>query len=215
MIIYCINYEFEIFVFQQLKNLIMKHNKTTAKIKTISLKKFENWNQWFKNLKIFVSEKFWSLIDFDFFQFFLILFFRFLIQNVNRTAKKIFAFTKFQQKIYENMLKIFVEKYKIYTKKQTVLTIIKIKIQKTVFLIKRIDLQSIDTMKKWFKTLKIAIRFFIEYLMTMIKKKYDSLFKFRIKSLKWLSRWKIAIVSIKQYEFFEFKKNVWLHNFVA
>ena len=46
------------------------------------------------------------------------------------------------------MLKIFVKKYKIYTKKQTVLTIIKIKIQKTVFLIKRIDLQSIDTMKK-------------------------------------------------------------------
>ena len=166
----------------------MKHNKSTAKIKAISLKKFENWNQWFKNLKIFVSEKFWSLINFDFFQFFLILFFRFLIQNVNRTAENFFAFTKFQQKIYESMLKIFVEKYKIYTKKQTVLTIIKIKIQKTVFLIKRIDLQSIDTMKKWFKTLKIAIRFFIEYLMTTIKKKYDSLFKFCIKSLKWLSR---------------------------
>ena len=193
----------------------MKHNKTTIKIKTISLKKFENWNQWFKNLKIFVSEKFWSLIDFDFFQFFLILFFRFLVQNVNRTAKNFFAFTKFQQKIYENMLKIFVKKYKIYTKKQTVLTIIKIKIQKTVFLIKRIDLQSIDTMKKWFRTLKIAIRFFIEYLMITIKKKYDSLFKFCIKSLKWLSRWKIAIVSIKQYELFEFKKSVWLHNFVA
>ena len=82
-------------------------------------------------------------------------------------------------------------------------------------LIKRIDLQSIDTMKKWFKTLKIAIRFFIKYLMTTIKKKYDSLFKFCIKSLKWLFRWKIAIVSIKQYELFEFKKNVWLHNFVA
>ena len=46
------------------------------------------------------------------------------------------------------MLKIFVEKYKIYNEKQTVLTIIKVKIQKTVFLIKRIDLQSSDTVKK-------------------------------------------------------------------
>ena len=46
------------------------------------------------------------------------------------------------------MLKIYTKKYEIYTKKQTILIVIKIKIQKIVFVIKRIDLQSIDTMKK-------------------------------------------------------------------
>ena len=51
------------------------------------------------------------------------------------------------------------------------------------------------------------------YLMASAKQKYDDHLKnTRTRPMEWLNKWKIIMISIKEYDLSEFKEDVWLYN---
>lgn len=116
--------------------------------------------------------------------------------------------SELHQRIFDAMIKMHNENYKLYIKQQTIMTEIKSKILTTIFFCKTIR----STIESNDKTMALIVSRFNAFINQIShnndERKIRYFFKLRIKSLKCLTRWKIAIVNIKYYDLSEFREEV-------
>lgn len=156
-------------------------------------------------------DEFWPLANFNQSNVvFVPLFIRSKISDIAPGVTEFFRLTVAQQRTFESVRKFYAKDHKQYSRQQNAFTKIRKYIQDTMTFVKRLNLKTEDSVKDWIKIFRDLVKPTPGQMRLVAKKKYQTVFRIKAKPQKWLNKWKRIIADIRQYNFSEFKNDIWL-----